>query len=314
MKGKYFILIIFFTTLFGLTNILNSQLTQKEIEERLKRQKPPFKLYENAKLIKDIVFWKKEERELKLDLYVPKKGTPSYPGIVFIHGGGWSRGFKEKYRRQASYFADKGFVCACITYRLAGETKFPGAIEDCKCGVRWMRANAEKYGIDSNRIAVIGGSAGGHLAGLVGTSGGVKELEGDGRYNNYSSKVNLVVAFFGVFDMADMVRKGTSTERGSTAVQNFIGGSLEEFPEKYKMASPVTFIDKSDPPVLLFHGTEDKTVPYIQSVKFKKLLEEAGVPVKLITAEGAGHGHINVPPYYEPTIKQMEEFINKYFR
>ncbi len=312
MNRKYFIFITFFATLFGISNVLYSQHTQKEIEEALKREKPPFKLDENTKIIPDIVFGKGGKKELKLDLYLPKKGTPPYPAIVFIHGGGWSRGYKQKYRRQASYFADKGIVCACITYRLSGEAKFPAAIEDCKCGVRWVRANAEKYEIDENKIAVVGGSAGGHLAGLVGTSGGVKELEGSGGNNNYSSCVNLVIAFFGAFDMADMVK--FSTERGAKAVENFIGGTLEELPENYKTASPVTYIDNSDPPVLLFHGTEDKTVPYEQSVKFKKLLEKAGVPVELATAEGAGHGHINGPPHYEPTIKQMEIFINKYFR
>lgn len=308
MKKTHFILIILLISFFGLIFISNSQMP---IKKQPRPDDPPFKLYENTKLIPNIVFGEGGERLLKLDLYLPKKGSPPYPAVVFIHGGGWRRGNREKYRRQASYLADKGIVSACIEYRLSGEAKSPAAVEDCKCGVRWMRANAEKYGVDPNKIAAVGGSAGGHLSALLGTSGGVKELEGKSGHNKYSSRINLVVSFFGVFDMADMIKKKAG---GITAVESFIGGKLDEIPGKYKLASPVTFIDKSDPPFLLFHGTEDKTVPYEQSVKFKKLLERAGVPVELCTAEGAGHGHINRQPYYEPTLKKMEEFINKYFR
>ena len=312
MKKIYITLFYLFVIILWLADVLYSQHTRQQIESALKRENPPFKIYTNTKIIPDIVLGKGGEKILKLDLYVPKKGTPAYPAIVFIHGGGWSGGYKERFRRHASYFADKGIVSACITYRLSGEAKFPAAIEDCKFGVRWMRANAEKYGIDPDKIAVAGGSAGGHLAALVGTSGSVKELEGSSGYNDYSSHVNLVIAFFGAFDMADMV--DGSTERGAEAVKKFIGGTLEELPEKYKLSSPVNFIDKTDPPVLLFHGTDDKTVPYSQSVKFKELLEKAGIPVELVTAKGAGHGHINKPPYYESTVKKMEEFIKKYFK
>ena len=135
-------------------------------------------------------------RELRLDLYRPSGGSGPYPAVVFIHGGGWRSGQRGQLSRQAMYLATRGYVCACIEYRLSGEASFPAAIEDCKCAVRWMRAVGTKnYRVDPERIAVSGSSAGGHLALLTGASGGVAELEGSGGWSEYSSRVQLVAAF-----------------------------------------------------------------------------------------------------------------------
>jgi len=287
---------VLFTTVVSLIGIYCSE------EENT----PQFTLDENTLLIPDIIYRKGAERDLKLDLYLPKEGNPSYPGIVFIHGGGWREGTKNHFRRQASYMADKGYVCACIEYNLSGEAPFPAAIHDCKAAVRWMRAHASEYNIDKNRIAAVGGSAGGHLASLLATSGGVEELEGTGPDNKYSSRVRLLVAFNGHHELGDKKLKETETL--------FLGGTVEEVPEIYKIASPFTYIDKSDPPALLLHGNADQSVPYEQSIHLKEALEEAGVPVEFYTAEGKDHAWFNYDPDYEPMLKRMEEFINKYFK
>ena len=135
-----------------------------------RRQDPPFQQPDTVQVKRDIVYGKGGGRDLKLDLFLPKQGEEPRPGIVFVHGGGWQGGSRAAFQRQAAYLAGKGYVGACIEYRLSGEATFPAAIEDCKCAVRWLRANAGTYKVDPERIAACGGSAGGHLVCRVMTS------------------------------------------------------------------------------------------------------------------------------------------------
>jgi len=220
-----------------------------------------------------IVYGQGGGRDLKLDLYYPgKKGEGAFPGVVFIHGGGWRGGHRGHFARQAIYLAAHGYVCACIEYRLSGEAGFPAAIEDVKCAIRWMRARAEEFNVDPDRIAASGGSAGGHLALLAGTSGGVEELEGTGGRQEFSSSVQLVVAFNPASEFEDLP---------GNAVRAFLGGGREEVPEQYRKAAPATWLDRNDPPMLLLHGTNDKTVPYSQSVNFVAALRKLGIEAGL---------------------------------
>ena len=267
--------------------------------------------YKNVKFVPDIVYGKGGDKDLKLDLFLPENITPQHIGIIFIHGGGWVNLSKEYLKEWGYYFADRGYTAVSIDYRLSDEAKFPAAIEDCKCAVRWMRANAPKYGIDPDKIAVFGESAGGHLAALLGTSGGVKELEGTGGNDGYSSRPNLVFPVYGVFDLVYRARMKGLKEN---SLQEFIGCSYDECPEKYRRASPITYIDKSDPPFLLFHSTGDSAVSFQQSVKFEKLLKNAGVPVEFSKTFGSKHGYVLWYPHFKPTCEQMEYFIEKYFK
>ncbi len=250
-----------------------------------------------------IVYGKIGGRELKLNLYHPSSGEGPFPAVVFIHGGGWRAGHRGHFSRQAMYLAARGYVCACIEYRLSGEATFPAQIEDVKCAIRWMRAEGSKhFKADSTRIAVSGGSAGGHLALLAGTSGDVPELEGTGGWNQFSSRVQCVAAFNPACDFS---------KRFSDAVSTFLGGSAEEVPENYRMATPASWLDKNDPPMLLLHGTGDKTVPYSQSVEFVEKLKALGVVTELYSASGKGHSWFSFPPDFVPTTRAMEDFLAK---
>jgi len=307
MKKTFFTFIVLFIFASGYNGILS----QQQQDRRRIILDPPFKLYTNTQMISDIVYGQGGGRDLLLDLYLPKKGFPPYPAIVFIHGGGWHGGTKNsQVDRQASYLADKGIVCVSIDYRLADEAKFPAAIEDCKAAVRWVRANAKKYNIDPDKIAAAGNSAGGHLATLLGTSGGVKELEGTGGNPEYSSRVNMVISLFGPTDFNELVKHSRNRE----VVPSFLGGTPEEIPEQYKLASSVTHVDGSDPPFLIFHGTDDPVVPLEQSLKLKELLEKVGVPVKMYTIEGQKHGYNDRPPYFYSNLARIEEFIKETFK
>jgi len=268
------------------------------------------KIPNNVEVREDVVYGKGGERELKLDLYLPKDDVGKHSAVVFIHGGGWKGGNRGQFRPQSLHLASKGYVCACIEYRYSGEATFPAAIEDCKCAVRFVRANAEELRVDPDRIAAGGGSAGGHLCALVATADAEAALEGTGGHAEFSSRVQLAIPFNGVFDFAAMAE----ARKAIPQVSSFLGGAYEEKPEVYAKGSPITHVDKSDPPFLLLHGTADTTVPFDQSVAMQKRLQEAGVQAELFEAEGAGHGFFNRPPWYEPTLKRMEEFLDEHFR
>jgi acetyl esterase/lipase len=275
-----------------------------------KRGQPKLKPPPNVELKRGIVYGKGGERDLKLDLFLPKDASVPRPAIVFIHGGGWRGGSPRQFHRQAAYLAGKGYVGACIEYRFTKEAKFPAALEDCKCAVRWFRCNAKTYNVDVDRIAVCGGSAGGHLAAMVGVTDASDGFEGKGGHEKQSSKVHLVVDFNGVNDLVDCAKK----KMLSKAALAFLGASYDEAPKLYAKASPITYINAKSPPFLLLHGTNDKIVPFEQSVAVMKKLEALGIDAELYKAEGAGHGFFNRPPHYEPTLLRMEAFLDKHFR
>ena len=152
---------------------------------------------ESVEAIADIEYGRVGERSLTLDLYRPKQIDKPVPALVFIHGGGWEKGKKNDYRFYCIRYAQRGYVVATISYRLTGEAPFPAAVNDAKCAIRWLRANAEQYGADPEKIGVLGGSAGGHLSMMVGYSSDVLELEGDGGHEDVSSRVQAVVKLYG---------------------------------------------------------------------------------------------------------------------
>ncbi|MEE3062024.1 MAG: sulfatase-like hydrolase/transferase, partial [Verrucomicrobiota bacterium] len=193
----------------------------------------------HAKL--DLSYAKYGDRTLEMDLYRPKDSWGALPAILCIHGGGWAKGSRKNYQKIAQSLAVRGYLTAAISYRLSGEAAFPAAIHDCKAAVRFLRANADKYGIDSNQIGAIGLSAGGHLTALLATSAGVIELEGAGGHPEFSSAIQAAIPMGAQTDLlsqrtADVSRQ---PERG-TIWRQFLGGSQTDQPEIYRLASPLT--------------------------------------------------------------------------
>ena len=161
--------------------------------------------------------------------------------------------------------------------------------------MRYLRANAEKHGLDADHFGVWGSSAGGHLVALLGTTGGVKELEGDGKHKDVSSKVQAVCDFYGPTDFAQMQKmaggKGPINHDAADSPEGLlIGGAVQKNPEKVKAANPITYVTKDDPPFLIFHGDKDPLVPLGQSEILEAALKKAKVEVTLVILEGAGHG------------------------
>ncbi|MEW4491025.1 alpha/beta fold hydrolase [Thalassoglobus sp. JC818] len=268
---------------------------------------------EGVEVMRDVVFGQGGGRDLTMHIVVPKERVTSpAPVFVWVHGGGWKGGTKEGGVGQVIPLVRKGFVGATIEYRLTGEAPFPAQIEDCKCAIRYLRAHAEQYNIDPERIAVGGSSAGGHLVALMGTSGDVPELEGDGGWPNESSRVQAVVDLYGPTDFKQFVTaKGYEKHNDDGSPESLLLGGGEVLPqtEKIRRVNPITYIDENDPPFLIIHGTNDRTVPLNQSETLHAALQGANVPSKLHVIDGAGHGG---PGFSDPAVQQMKlEFLSQ---
>jgi acetyl esterase/lipase len=257
-----------------------AQLSQTQPSKTPKTVPTP----DNARAFRDVEYARFGDKSLLLDVYVPRGAQGPLPTVVWIHGGGWSSGSKD-FCRTIGLVA-RGYVVASINYRFAQDAPFPAQIEDCKAAIRFLRANAAKYQIDKDRIGVSGASAGGHLVALLGTSGGVKDLEGKvGGNLEQSSKVQCVVDFCGPTDLMLFTNRGD----GAAAVAGLLGGSIEKAKDLAHAANPVTYVTKDDPPFLIVHGDKDTLVPIEHSQLLDKALKDAGVEVKLHVAQGAGH-------------------------
>lgn len=242
---------------------------------------------------RDLVYKTINGQDLRLDIYSPQSISHPLPVVLWIHGGGWSKGRKE--RKPPVNLMASGYIIVSIDYRLSNAAPFPAQIEDCKAAVRWLRANSEAYHIDPGHIGAWGHSAGGHLAALLGTSGGVAALEGAGDNSAFSSRVQAVCDVSGPSDILRLYKDASnateeSSRRAKTFVEQFLGGKGEQFEAKAIAASPVTYISKDDAAFLLIHGENDMSIPVSQSELFVEKLKSAGVEATLEVAEGRGHG------------------------
>ena len=265
---------------------------------------------EAVSVTRDVEFGRVGDHSLRLDLYQPESDVQRAPGLIFIHGGGWSGGNKNMYGYYGGTFAEKGYVLASIEYRLSGEAPFPAALEDCKCAVRWMRANADELGVDPDRIAVAGGSAGGHLALLVAYTPDVPEFEGAGGHEGVSSAVRCVVNLYGPTDLTTDFIRSNAVARG--VVGQFLGASIDENPVLYQQASPITHINAEDPPTLILHGTIDDIVPIHQGDLLANELEEAGVLYIYDRLPGWPHAMDIAQPVNDRCVLLMDRFFQQH--
>jgi len=245
------------------------------------------KIPDNVVFERDIEYANPDGQHLQLNLARPKETSGSIPAVLCIHGGGFRAGSRDGYNALCLKLAEHGFVAATVTYRLAPKYQFPAAIHDVKAAVRWLRANAQKYGIDPKRIGVTGGSAGGHLAQFLGVTAGVKEFEGDDGNSSQSSAVACVVNQYGPSDFTKSYGKSVDA---AEVLPLWLGGNLDTAHERHIQASPLNWVTPDAAPTLILHGTEDKYVAYEQGVWMRDRLHSCGVEVELMTFEGAGHG------------------------
>ena len=267
-----------------------------------------------VELTPDVVYTERAARPLKMHVLRPKTlPKEPMPVIVFLHGGGWFEGHPNRGLAALAHFAGRGYLCASVEYRLSGEAKFPAQIEDVKEAVRFLRAKAKEFHLDPERVGVWGQSAGGHLAALLGTSGGVRELEGAGGWRKFSSRVQAVVNWNGPVDFLEPVQMKWWAERKSDAVIRLIGGEPEANREKALRATPATYASGDDPPFLIMHGDADEVVLPAQSESLYRALRSAGVDATLHVVKGAGHfGVDGVSPLPDDLAALMDAFFDKH--
>jgi acetyl esterase/lipase len=248
--------------------------------------------------------------DLQLDLFTPKDSAGPFPAVVILHGGGWSKGSHEYFRPLAGAFAARGYVAASVGYRLAPRHKFPAQIEDVKCAVRWLRANAERCQIDGERIAALGFSAGGHLALLLGVTEAKDGLEGESGNLAQSSRVQAVINISGPTDLT----RPEWSDFTRAVFFDLLGGSRDQIPDIYRTASPTTYIHRGGPPVLTIHGTSDPVVPYEQAQLLHSALRKAKVSSRLVPLHGKNHGEDWTVKEHQKVATAILDFLNANFR
>jgi len=258
---------------------------------------------------RDIVYGHVDGQRLALDLYLPEKQRP--PLIVWVHGGAWAAGSKSD--MPLGHLVPDGFAIASVDYRLSGVAPFPAQAHDIKAAIRFLRAKASELGINADRIAIVGGSAGGHLAQLVGVTNGNPELEGTVGITGVSSDVQAIVSFYGMSDFTTILQQ--STPHGLAvrvpALQALLGGQPSEKPELARLASPVFHVNAKSPPLLLIHGDEDPQAPFEQSREMEAACKRAGARVEFEVIKGGGHGGEKF--FDDKRIALVEQFLSEVF-
>jgi acetyl esterase/lipase len=279
-----------FLVLVALLFLVQPALAQENA--KAKAGKAAAALREKLDVQTDIEYAKVGNVSLQLDVLKPKAASDKpRPCIVWIHGGGWQNGNKSGgLGRLAGLVATGDYVGVSVGYRLTDVATWPAQIHDCKAAIRYIRANSDKLGIDANKIGVWGSSAGGHLVSHLGSSGDVKEVEGDLGTTGISSRVACVVDFCGPSDFLAFGLDAPGMNRPGAPVYKLFGGPTSGKADMAKQASPVTFVTKDDPPFLIMHGTDDKTVPLNQAERLHKAQQEAGVDTTFVKIEGGAHG------------------------
>ncbi len=243
---------------------------------------------QTAREFKDVVYATVDGKPLALDLYMPT-GNKAPSLVVWVHGGAWYLYDKKQYPKA---LVDNGFALASLDFRQSTDARFPAQVYDIKAGIRFLRAKAREYGYRTDRIAIAGASSGGHLAALVGVTNGEKEFEGtEGEYLNESSNVQAILDYFGASDLTTILAQSTpfGLNVRKPALDKLLGGQPDAVPELAKLASPVFFVDRADPPLLLLHGDRDPQMPINQAHELQGAYEKLGLDVHFHVVHGAGH-------------------------
>jgi sugar lactone lactonase YvrE/acetyl esterase/lipase len=251
-------------------------------------------------------------QELQLDLYRPSLRNEALPAIVCIHGGGWFKGERGNMTQLAQALAARGFVAVTISYRLTGEAKFPAAIQDAKAAVRWLRAHASVYGIDPDAIGVTGLSAGGHLAALLATSGGVAQLEGDGGHATHSSAVQAAMSMGAQTDLESARIGELSAKADDQFYRTFFGAPQSEIPGTFALGSPRHHLDRADPPLAFMTGELDDVST--RADEMRRDMMKLGIATGLTVIPQAPHSFLGQQRSFDIALNACDAFFTLHLK
>lgn len=252
-----------------------------------------------VRTVRDLPYADQSPRNV-LDVYhpVPMPSEPA-PVLVLVHGGGWDHGDKKQCAPYAVHFAARGMLCVSINYRLSDTATHPAALEDFVSALLWVAANARTYGGDSNRVALVGFSAGAHLCMLAAyASPSARAIPG--------LTVRCVVDVYGPVDLV------SADARKMSAVRRLLGAKYRHSPARYIEASPISHVDATDPPTLVLHGSVDDIVPVTHAERLVSALRAAGVPCRFERVNGWGHAMDRAQPMFDRCSAAMAEFFNQH--
>ncbi|MFO7976301.1 MAG: alpha/beta hydrolase [Candidatus Hydrogenedentota bacterium] len=271
----------------------------------VERVEPPSEISNAVTFHDDVVFASHDGVTLSLDIFVPKNIENPRPLLLFIHGGGWSKGKKEDYLFYNIEFAKLGYVTASTQYRLTPDHVFPANVRDVKCAITFLRDHASEYQIDPAKVVTIGGSAGGHLSLMAGYVQN-PALDCPDNHGATDTSVQAVVNLYGVVDCT------TPVAIAAHQVQDYIGKPYDEAKEAYEDASPIHHLDANDPPTLTFHGTSDELVPVSQADTLHAKLDELGIANYYDRIEGWPHSMDVAKPINDRCRYIIQRFLEKH--
>ncbi|MEO7047808.1 MAG: alpha/beta hydrolase [Ferruginibacter sp.] len=260
----------------------------------------------------NIVYCKRDKQELLLDVFSPSKKTKEKrTAIVIIFGGGWRSGSRSQHYPLAEKLAGLGYVCFTPDYRLSKEAYFPAAIYDVKASIRWVKENAEKYNVDTAKLAILGFSAGGEIAAFTGNTNGIASFDGDGCNDKPSSWVHAIIDIDGTLSFVHAESGEGDDSKKISAATYWLGYPKAEKPELWKAASPLTYTGRHTPPTLFINSSLDRM--HAGRTDYINMLNGFGTYTEIKSFENSPHAFCLFNPWFQPNVQYIDDFLKKVF-
>jgi pectinesterase len=310
---RLFILFIFISSLASAQKKIIPRDTSFTIHSAYIKEKEKYPFIEIAKPLipdnisikQDIVYTSIQQRDLHLDVYYPNKKTAKHPAVLLIHGGGWKSGDKSQNEALAVQLASKGYVAVTAEYRLSPEAQYPAVLHDLRTAIRWMRNNASGYNLNKKEIAVLGVSAGGQLAALLGTIHNQKTVD-ESKFNKRLNSIQAIINIDGV-----LAFKHPESAEGKVAAE-WLGGTYEEVPMIWNEASALTHAGRSTPPISFMNSSNPRF--HAGQTDFIKKLKPYRIYHEVHTIPDTPHTVWLFHPWFQPTVDIVTTFLNKIFK
>lgn len=307
---------IFAQNMQGVTGIPDTSYSNNSAWNNIKKAHPHARLVADTSTAsvsvkKDVTYCKIGNRALKLDAFVPKNKARRHPAIMLIHGGGWRSGNRTQHQPLAQRLADMGYACFTPEYRLSTEALYPAGVHDLKAALRYLKANAKKYNIDTAKVAVLGFSAGGQLAALLGTTSGNPLFEGNNCHNKFSSRVQAIIDLDGTLSFVHPESGEGDDSKKTSAGSYWFGYTRKENLSLWQQASPLTHAGPGTPPTLFVNSSVDRM--HAGRNDFTQILKQNNIYYEVKTFADAPHHFPMFEPWFTPMVGYIHSFLQKVF-